>query len=124
MPWQMEILDGDGDSLPDLLIRDIWTHDPGPPDGPAPDHGVWDYANLHAYNWESREYQLVGQYKVERVKGYLDKGCVYMGIVRVYLGRITRVDEDLGGVSTYYNYNVAGDLLKIKDIYGNEIVFT
>ncbi|MCP4749479.1 MAG: RHS repeat protein, partial [Proteobacteria bacterium] len=42
---------------------------------------------------------------------------------RDYLGRITRVDEDLGGGSTFYSYNVAGDLSKIKDAYDNEIVF-
>ncbi|MCP4692134.1 MAG: hypothetical protein GY859_29075, partial [Desulfobacterales bacterium] len=86
MPWQMNFEDADGDSLPDLLIRDIWTHDPGPPDGPAQDGpaqdpGVWDYVNLHAYNWESREYQPAGQYRVERGKGYLAQGCVLFGDV-------------------------------------------
>ncbi|MCP4690908.1 MAG: hypothetical protein GY859_22845, partial [Desulfobacterales bacterium] len=86
MPWQMNFMDADGDSLPDLLIRDIRTHDPpatdGPaPDGPAQDLEVWDYVNLHAYNWESREYQPAGQYRVERGKGYLDQGSVLYGDV-------------------------------------------
>ncbi|MCP4756039.1 MAG: hypothetical protein GY866_34695, partial [Proteobacteria bacterium] len=42
---------------------------------------------------------------------------------RDYLGRITRVDEDLGGGRTYYSYNVAGNLTLIIDAKNNRTAF-